>query len=199
MDTVHILCTLRSVKSFLGVFPSDLLPPHTIKRCGTIIINTDPHTESGAQWLALRLDSRSSHPYYFDSYGIPPFLPSIQAFLRRNCTVCVYNSVQLQGLTSTVCGKYCCLFALYVDRGYAPKQFAALFTPPLQTVRSTSCSRRNSGHSGIYREGASTSPDYINGKYTDSISIMKKAWVVPLTEIVINLSLIFFALAALIL
>jgi hypothetical protein len=86
-----------------------------------------------------------------------------------------------------------------VDREYAPKHFAALFTPPLQTVRSSTCSRPNSVHSGIYREGASAAPDYINGKYTDCISIMKKAWVVPLNEIVIHLSLIFFALTALIL
>jgi hypothetical protein len=87
-----------------------------------------------------------------------------------------------------------------VERGYMPKQFAALITPPLQTVRSSTCSRRNSGLSGIYSEGASAAPDYINGKYTytDCISIMK-AWVVPLIEIVINLFLIFFALAALIL
>jgi hypothetical protein len=129
MDTVQILCTLRSVKSFLGVFPSDLLSPHIIKRCGPVIINTDPHTESCSHWLAVRIEPQSSHAYYFDSCAIPPFLPSIQAFWRRNYTVCEYNSVKLQGLTSTVCGKYCCLFALYVDRGYAPKQFAALFTP----------------------------------------------------------------------
>jgi hypothetical protein len=71
--------------------------------------------------------------------------------------------------------------------------------PPLQTVRSSTCSSLNSGHSGIYREGASAAADYINGKYTDCIRIMKKAWVVPLIEIVINLSVIVFALTAMIL
>jgi len=30
-------------------------------------------------------------------------------------------------MTSEVCGKYCCLFALYTDRGYTPQQFVALF------------------------------------------------------------------------
>jgi len=34
---------------------------------------------------------------------------------------------QLQSLTSDVCGKYCCLFALYMDRGYTPQKFVALF------------------------------------------------------------------------
>jgi len=38
-----------------------------------------------------------------------------------------YNVTQLQVLISAVCGHYCCLFALYMDRGYTPKQFVALF------------------------------------------------------------------------
>jgi hypothetical protein len=30
-------------------------------------------------------------------------------------------------LTSDVCGKYCCLFAIYTDRGYTPQQFVSIF------------------------------------------------------------------------
>jgi hypothetical protein len=55
-----------------------------------------------------------------------PLVPAIREFLRRNCTVWHYNKRKLQGLTSNVCGKYCCLFALYMDRGYTP-QFVGLF------------------------------------------------------------------------
>ena len=127
MDTFQIQCTLQNVKSFLGVFPSDLLPPKSISRSGTVIINADPHTERGSHWLAIHLEPRSSSAYYFDSYGLFPFVPAIRSFLRRNCTVCDYNVTRLQGLISTVCGHYCCLFALYTDRGYTPKQFVALF------------------------------------------------------------------------
>ena len=90
------------------------------------IVNTDPHTASGSHWLAIHFQSRSHFCYYFDSYGLPPFIPSIQSFIRRNCSVWDYNSVQLQRPASTVCGKYCCLFALYIDRGYTPKQFVGL-------------------------------------------------------------------------
>jgi hypothetical protein len=32
---------------------------------------------------------------------------------------------------TTVCGKYCCSFALYMDRGYTGKQFVGLFTPDI--------------------------------------------------------------------
>ena len=126
METVKIQCTLENVKSFVGVFPSDLLPK-SISRSGCVIINADPHTERVSHWLAIHLEPRSSSAYFFDSYGIFPFITTIQAFLRRNCTVWDYDVTRLQGLTSAVCGHYCCLFALYIDRGYTPKQFVALF------------------------------------------------------------------------
>ena len=128
MDTWQILCTLRDVTSFLDVFPSDLLPSSRsiLKPC-SLVVNTDPHTEVGSHWLAIRLTPRSSSAYYFHSNGIFPLVPSIQAFLKRNCTTWEYNKRQLQGLTSDVCGQYCCLFALYMDRGYTPQQFNTLF------------------------------------------------------------------------
>jgi len=34
---------------------------------------------------------------------------------------------QLRGLTTDVCGKYCRLFALYMDRSFTPKQLILLF------------------------------------------------------------------------
>ena len=60
---------------FLGVFPSDLLPQQPIAPSGTIIVNTEPHTEGGSHWLAIHLQSRP-HSSFFDSYGLPPFIPS---------------------------------------------------------------------------------------------------------------------------
>jgi hypothetical protein len=124
--TLQILCNLRDVKSFLGVFPSDILP-NSIVRSGTVIVNADPHTEKGSHWLAIHFEPKASSAYYFDSYGTSPIVPAIHAFLKRNCTVWVHNTVQLQGLTSRVCGQYCCLFALYMDQAYTPKQFVGLF------------------------------------------------------------------------
>jgi hypothetical protein len=118
MDTRQIICCLRDVGSFLGVFASDMLRKYTIARSGTLIVNTDPHTESGSHWLAIHIQSRSSR--------LPPLIPAIQSFINRNCTVWDYNSVQLQGSTTTVCGKYCCLLALYMDRGYSPQKIVGL-------------------------------------------------------------------------
>jgi hypothetical protein len=127
MGTCQIICCLRDVESFRGVFPSDLLP-HNIDaaRTGTIIINAVPHTEKGSHWLDGHIQKSSYSSYYFDSYGLTSFLPSIYAFLKRNCSVWDHNTIELQGLITTVCGQYCCLIALYMDRGYTPKQFVAL-------------------------------------------------------------------------
>jgi hypothetical protein len=88
-------------------------------------------TQAGSHWLAIRLEPRSSTTFYFDSYGLFPQIHDVQSFLRRNCTVLNYNNAQLQGPTSTVCGKYCCLFALYMDKRYTGNQFVGLFTPGL--------------------------------------------------------------------
>ena len=127
---MQTLCTLRDIKSFLGVFPSYLVP-NSITRSVTFIINTDPHTEKVSHWLATHFESRVFSAYYFDSFVFSPIIPALRAFLRRNCTVWDYNSVQLLGLISTVCGQYCCRFALYMDKGYTPKQFVGLFNADL--------------------------------------------------------------------
>ena len=119
MDTVQILCTLQDVKSFLGVFPSDVLT-NSITRSDTFIINADLNTENVSHWLAIDFEPKASSAYYFDSYGISPIILAIRAFLRRNSTVWVYNTVQLQGLIRTVSGQYCCIFALYMDKCYTP-------------------------------------------------------------------------------
>ena len=128
MDTVQIIYTLKNIKLFLGVYPSDLLPHSIQQQAGTVIINSDSHTLKGSHWFAIHFQPKASKAYYFYSYGHPPFNSNIQSFLRWNCTVWDYNTAQLQGPSSVVCGKNCCLLALYMDRGFTPKQFVNLFT-----------------------------------------------------------------------
>jgi len=126
MDTTQRSCTLKELRSFLGVYPSDMLL-RSVTRLGTVIINADPHTEKGSHWLAVHLRPKFSSAYYFDSYGIVPLVPAIQAFIRRNCITWDHNRRQLQSLTCNNCGKYYCLFVLYMDRGFTPKQFVGPF------------------------------------------------------------------------
>jgi len=166
MDTVQIICTLKNVKSFLGVCPSDLLPHSIHQQTGTVILNTDPHTQEGTHWLAIHFRPKSSTAFYFDSYGQPP--PSdlnILSFLNRNCTVWNYNATSLQGSTSVMYGYYCCLFALYMDEGYKPQQFVRLFTPSIADRHVMRLFTRNLGSlCGTPRVGSAAYP-HINSKY----------------------------------
>jgi len=69
MDTVQIICTLKNIKSFLGVYSSDLLPHSIQQQTGTVIIDTDPHTKQGSHWLSIHFQPKSSTAFYFDSHG----------------------------------------------------------------------------------------------------------------------------------
>lgn len=125
---VQILCNLKDVPMFIGVYTSDVLNTAlSVSRSATLIVNTGPHNAKGTQWIATDLNPRSYSGYFLDSYRLPSLVPNIIAFLRRMCTVWEYNVTLLQRLTSRVCGKYCCLFVLYMDRGYTAKQLVALF------------------------------------------------------------------------
>jgi len=86
MDTTQIFCTLKDVRSFLEIFPSDMLP-RSVTQSGTVIMNADPHTEKVSHWLPEHFLPKSSSAYFFDSYGIVPLVPDIAAFIRRNCAV----------------------------------------------------------------------------------------------------------------
>jgi len=85
------------------------------------------HADGITGWLSV--SNPDPHRHSTDSFGLSPNVPDMQIFLRRNCTVINYNTVQLQGPMSTACGKYCCLLALNTDRGYTGQQFVGLFTP----------------------------------------------------------------------
>jgi hypothetical protein len=62
MDTLQFYRAFRDVTTFVGVFPSDLLPAHPLPGLVkfTLIINTDVYTEPGSHWVAVHLDTRSS-------------------------------------------------------------------------------------------------------------------------------------------
>jgi len=130
------------VQSFLGVFPSDLLP-HSITRPGTIVVNTDAHTQTGSHWVAIRLEPRSSSPFYFDFCGLSPNVLDIETFLRRNCTVLNYNTVEFQGPMSTVCRQYCCLPYIRIEATLASSS-SDCSIPGTPILRWNDSSRQNS-------------------------------------------------------
>jgi len=136
---------LKDVISFLEFFPFDMLP-RSVTQSGMVIINTDPHTDKVSHWLAINFH-QNSHASFFDSYGIVTLVPDIAAFIRRNCNIWDYNRRQMQGLTSNICGKYSCLFALYMDRVSPLNNWSGNSTVrrQQQTDRSSEPSLPNSG------------------------------------------------------
>jgi len=97
--------TLLDIDSYIDVCASDLLP-HSFPKTCTYIVNADPLTVGGSQWLTVNFRPKFYSPYYFDSYSIVPLLHDILAFKRRKGTNWDHNGRQLHGLTRDVCGKY---------------------------------------------------------------------------------------------
>ena len=102
----------------------------------------DIHTEPGSHWVAIHLDTMLPKAYYFDSYGLLPFVPNIRNFLRRTCNLWSYNNHILHGFTTDVCGEYACLFEVCTNLGLA---LASLLSRSGQRSRTCRCRRLSCG------------------------------------------------------
>jgi hypothetical protein len=66
-----ILCWDKDTSdSFLGVYPSDLLPLTNMPKNSALVFNTDPQDKPGQHWIAVYVD-KGGKGEYFDSYGLP--------------------------------------------------------------------------------------------------------------------------------
>ena len=96
--------------TFLGIFPSDTLPP-SVPRPSSLIANLDTSNQAGSHWVAFYFPSRGL-PEYMDSYGLPP-LPQFKHFVKYNYRC---NKEFLQSPFSAVCGQYCLYYLLKRNR-----------------------------------------------------------------------------------
>ena len=89
------------------------------------VVNTQDSSKKGEHWLGVYKTSHRS--FLFDMYGLPAQLfPKItKCIISRGDgnTPLVVSDVQLQSLTSTVCGDYCVLFCLAMSRGVSFESF----------------------------------------------------------------------------
>jgi hypothetical protein len=113
MNTFQINTLLSDYKCFIGTFARDLLPSKPINKLPcALIMNTDESFKPGEHWIALYLDKNSCE--YFDSFGLPPLHDEIISFLKQNkIKKILYNSNQIQSITSQTCGAYCVLFVKF--------------------------------------------------------------------------------------
>ena len=134
MDTLEIeslLCRDPLVHPlFGGVFPSDRLPYHISYGKRLYVANTDPAEREGQHWIAFFFQS-NGECIYFDSYGLPPQIPSFAKFMDRNAIRWKFNEHRLQDVKSIVCGHYCIFFAYHMARGMSLTQLTGQFTQRL--------------------------------------------------------------------
>jgi len=114
MNSLQINSLLSEFKCFIGTYPLDLLPEKQLKqRPCALIVNTDKSTKPGEHWVAIFLSDNGSAEY-FDSFGLMPIHNEILMFLRKNkIKNLIYNSNQIQSITSNTCGAYCVLFVKF--------------------------------------------------------------------------------------
>ena len=112
---------------FQGVSSIDLLPSTLIKP-SIIVINLYKHYMPGLHRVALCF-SDSGYAEYFDSYGLPPYKLEIMSYLQNHSVSWTFNHHRLQGLTSNICGHYCCLYELHRVRRLSMTSFASIFSP----------------------------------------------------------------------
>jgi hypothetical protein len=116
----------KHVKYFQGVYPIDLLASLIVKPA--IIVTLDKHYMPCSHWVAICL-SHYGCADYFDLYGFPPFKLEITTFLERHSISWTSNLHKLQGLTSNICGHYCCIYALHRAKRLSMTSFVNIFSP----------------------------------------------------------------------
>ena len=114
MNTSQILRVLTEDanlrKNYFGVYALDKIPTKPPLPC-FLVVNTDPSYAPGQHWVAIHINSYG-YGEWFDSYGLSPsfYNAKFETYLKRNTTHFEYPQIQLQELSSTVCGVYCIYF-----------------------------------------------------------------------------------------
>lgn len=116
----------NSSKIFKGVFACDQLP-EKFSLPAAFIINLSKKSEGGSHWVAMYFD-RNSQSYFFDSFGLRPKNKYILNFIKSHSKKTQFNKIQLQHITSTKCGKFCCVFIAAILLNKTIKAFIKKFS-----------------------------------------------------------------------
>jgi hypothetical protein len=100
--------------------------PNLISDWKALVANTDRKGMRGEHWVCFYFDN-SGNAEYFDSYGMPPANCDLFKFFQSNGHNHKINEVQLQGMTSTVCGHYCIAFIANRARGHSMENIVQRF------------------------------------------------------------------------
>lgn len=104
---VEDLCNLffkKNRETFLGVFPSDVIPK-TRKKEFAIIFNLSKHDEPGSHFIAIV--KKIDKILYFDSLGKKCSVQTIKSFIQKFKLPVIFNTKQIQHNLSNFCGYFC--------------------------------------------------------------------------------------------
>lgn len=126
MDTGEINRLMRGYKNYVGAFPCDRAV--NLARGSGIILNTDPVALPGEHWVAIYRPLRGKTEY-FDSFGLPPLVPEIIAFLASNspCGLAWSRNI-LQHDRSDSCGHHCINYLKHRLLGISPSLIMTHFS-----------------------------------------------------------------------
>ena len=101
--------TSLKFKDFLGVFASDELSLLPKTSTGILIFNTDSSESSGQHWISLCITKECV--LYFDSLNLNfQFSDDISDFLIKLDKNLIMNTIPIQTMDSSNCGKHCLVF-----------------------------------------------------------------------------------------
>ena len=90
------------------------------------VINSDTSDKKGEHWVAVYFD-KNRRGEYFDSYGLPPAVLGLEAYMDRFSLDWIYNRKTIQSLFSNVCGHYCLYFILFRCRNISLHAIICLY------------------------------------------------------------------------
>jgi hypothetical protein len=124
----------------IGVYAADKLPK-SYSKPAAFIANTDEQGKPGTHWVAIYIP-KIGKTEYFDSYGLPPFVDGHISFLDNHKWM--HNQVEMQSLTSNVCGHYCLMYLASRMNGHSLRNFQLLFSRDLTAndVQVLTCSKK---------------------------------------------------------
>ena len=125
MNTHQLTRLLPSNVRHAGVYAADRIPLQ-LPAFSALIVNTDCYNFPGKHWNAIFIDYDNTG-FFFDSYGMPPYVPHHLDSLRRNCKRIFYNTITLQSDQSNVCGQFCIAFLHAMSRGVKLAEFQNYF------------------------------------------------------------------------
>lgn len=128
MDTISIREYIRPHQRrniFKGVFACDSLP-NSFTLPAAFVINLSQPDEPGTHWVAIYI-SESGYAFYFDSFGMKPTNFHIITFLKLHSKKVSFNEKQLQHISSTKCGRFCCVFVVIALKQCSIDSFISRF------------------------------------------------------------------------